>query len=242
MKGTDTLPPLGDYCGMVFDSRRDRLILSKNSRPGQLWEYRFTDSTLARLSPANQGIVPVMAEPRECVYLPDEDEVVFMDSVTVNGKSGHVVYDCSANAWRNAPVTGANGFQWQNISWGWGMRFDPKRKLIILTTEANQIYMLNFHDSASTMAAKLKPGQAAGFSWQASPNPFTGSIAVNLKGVQGWTPSLRIYDIRGKLAADMPALKTASFRWDAGKLPSGLYVARLQLGNKTYRKSLILAK
>lgn len=242
MKGSEALPGLSDYCGMVYDGKCDRLIFSGRGLMGQLWEYRFSDSIQAKLNPVNQSIVPAMIEPRECAYLPDQDEVFFMDTATVNGTLGHLVYDCAANTWRTVAVTGANGFQWQNISWGWGVRYDARRKLILLTTESNQIYMLNFHDSASTTAADLKPGKGAGFSWQASPNPFTGSVAISLKGAHGAAPSLRIYDIRGKLVEDLTADMTASFRWDAGKLPSGLYAAQLQVGNKVYRKNLILAK
>jgi hypothetical protein len=246
IKGTDAFPAVSDYSGMVYDGKRDRLIFARNDGAGQLWEYRFPDSTIAKLNPGNTGVVTSMGQPRECVYLPNEDEVVFLAGVTVGGRLGHLLYDCTANSWRNQPVTGAGGFQWQTSETGWALRYDLKRKLMILTTDANQIYMLNFRDTTKGTAAETAPDKAAKFSWQARPNPFTGAINFSVQGIAGKTSVLRIYDITGRLVADLSPKgrqqAVSRIQWYAGGQPSGIYIARLETGNKVYKKSLVLTK
>jgi|GEM_PF-2578451 len=72
-----------------------------------------------------------------------------------------------------------------------------------------------------------------------SPNPFSGFVNVEVSGYPDGSGNLQIFDLSGRLIAELEAVSTegeAVFHWNgvssAGvELPSGIYTARLCSGN-----------
>jgi hypothetical protein len=82
----------------------------------------------------------------------------------------------------------------------------------------------------------------------ASPNPFKASTRITVKCNSKWhSANLKIFNIKGKLVKEYNNTfhsfpSTVTVNWNASNLPSGTYIARLILGNKTYTKYLVLLK
>jgi hypothetical protein len=80
------------------------------------------------------------------------------------------------------------------------------------------------------------------------PNPFNSAVKIMVRryayGV--WRVSLKIYDISGKLVKDFTPYASRitpySFAWNASTLPAGIYLLKLNVGQKTITKKLFLQK
>jgi hypothetical protein len=78
------------------------------------------------------------------------------------------------------------------------------------------------------------------------PNPFNPSTKIGFKIPKSWFVSLKIYDITGK---EVQALLEQSLNageysvdWNAGNLPSGIYIYSMQAGSFTQSRKMILVK
>jgi hypothetical protein len=80
----------------------------------------------------------------------------------------------------------------------------------------------------------------------AAPNPFNPSIALRLRNAKGgpWTnPGLKIYNISGRLVFQSEIRDPESgIVWNAGRMPSGTYIVRVQAGRRTLEKKISLVK
>jgi hypothetical protein len=86
---------------------------------------------------------------------------------------------------------------------------------------------------------------------QNQPNPFSASTSIAFE-LPGAAPvGLRIYDARGRLVRTLAdgnvARDLSTFEWDGrddrgGKLGPGVYVYRLDAGNRTLSKTLLLLR
>ncbi|MEW6061973.1 MAG: S8 family serine peptidase, partial [Bacteroidota bacterium] len=78
------------------------------------------------------------------------------------------------------------------------------------------------------------------------PNPFNPSTVLRFDLPEQSTVVLRIYNSIGQEVAELingvRAAGKHSIRWNASTLPSGMYLARLDVGNKTYVKKMSLLK
>ena len=95
------------------------------------------------------------------------------------------------------------------------------------------------------------------FKIEARPNPFTSVVDLQIsyrpsvtpshrRSVSTSAPSLRIYDTRGRLVADLSTLRahhlTTSLSWDASHLPAGLYLLKAKINGKQVTKRLLLQR
>jgi hypothetical protein len=89
----------------------------------------------------------------------------------------------------------------------------------------------------------------------ATPNPFRGSVEIQLCGVSGnrWIggPEIHIFDVTGRLVKHLPIsnyqFPISIFTWDGRNdlgraVPSGVYFARLTYGDFTASKKLVFLK
>jgi|GEM_PF-1745008 len=78
------------------------------------------------------------------------------------------------------------------------------------------------------------------------PNPFNPSTELRFDLPEQSTVVLRIYNSIGQEVAELingvRAAGKHSIRWNASTLPSGMYFARLSVGNKSYVKRMLLLK
>ena len=78
------------------------------------------------------------------------------------------------------------------------------------------------------------------------PNPFNPSTTIRFTiQVTGFT-TLKVYDVLGRevatLVSEVLALGSYNTKWDAAGFPSGVYLYRLQTGEFTETKKLLLLK
>jgi hypothetical protein len=113
---------------------------------------------------------------------------------------------------------------------------------------AQSMYTVVVRKAAGT-TVNLRP-QAAGPSGpevSASPNPFNPAVVISISdGHVGPTPrvapTLAIYNIHGRMVHRAGNIHTDRYVWNASGLPSGPYLIRVGLGQKTLCKKVVLAK
>ena len=78
------------------------------------------------------------------------------------------------------------------------------------------------------------------------PNPFTGVTTISYVVPQDGDVQVAIYDVLGKkvqtLVAENQKAGSYSAKFDAGTLPGGTYIYRVQAGSKVYSNRMILQK
>ncbi|OGJ93738.1 MAG: hypothetical protein A2487_14810 [Candidatus Raymondbacteria bacterium RifOxyC12_full_50_8] len=89
---------------------------------------------------------------------------------------------------------------------------------------------------------------------EAYPNPFNANTVITmtndeLSDIAGMNPELKIYNIRGKMVADLSSntrnpkfIIHNSFKWNASNFPSGVYTIRAKKGNTIASKNIFLIK
>jgi hypothetical protein len=78
------------------------------------------------------------------------------------------------------------------------------------------------------------------------PNPFNAATALSYQLSANSYVSLRVYDTAGRLVETLVdgwrSAGAHELTWEAGDLPSGIYVHRLQAGSWTASGKMILLK
>lgn len=254
-----------NYCEqacMVYDGRRDRLLMVNAAGsdpqlvrcPGQVWDYRFGDSTLNKLNPADTALVYKMVYLRDAVYLPGPDQVLFQDTAVVRGVKGLAVYDCASNRWKCAPVTSGNSaypLGWGTSSNSTALLYDDKRDIVFAVTYGNRVYAMKYRDSSLGLSGESTAGNPRrNFTLSVFPNPFGASASVAFILEKGATYSLTVHNTLGQRVADLSSgLGTGreSVAWNgrtsAGKnVPSGVYYLRLSSGKAIVEKTVLLMR
>jgi len=103
---------------------------------------------------------------------------------------------------------------------------------------------------ASNLPATGIPGEGVGFGGAlltVSPNPARESAEFLFAPTRGGQVRLRIYDVQGKLVAEGRAASGGSWHWDLRDLrgrpvPSGLYLARAEDGERMLTRSLAVLR
>jgi len=78
------------------------------------------------------------------------------------------------------------------------------------------------------------------------PNPFNPSLTIRYELKEALPVSFKIYNARGQMVQsyDLGTKEAASYDliWDANGFPSGIYLIRMQAGNKLYNCKAVLSK
>jgi len=138
----------GDENAITYDSKRDCLWLMAAAgyakMNGQLWRYDMKTAEVKPMSPAGMKTIGVAIRPRESVYLPRLDLVLY------NGfyKGRQVAYDPAKNRWVTLDVKRAfKDLGGVSI----GLMYDPKRGLVWAMSSAQRMYVLRI--DAGTLAS-----------------------------------------------------------------------------------------
>ena len=97
----------------------------------------------------------------------------------------------------------------------------------------------------SVKPSRLKHRRAMNFS-RTIPNPFNPSTSIQFSIVDARIVTLKVYDILGRDVATLvnermsPGVYTVT--WNASRLSSGIYFVRLQAGNFTAVRKIVLMK
>jgi|GEM_PF-2827067 len=92
--------------------------------------------------------------------------------------------------------------------------------------DASQGYVPSTGSKTAGPADNLSP------EFQAGPNPFRENVGFNLRGNQDGYVSLKVYDLNGRMVADLinqnlEEGEVTEVNWQANALPNGIYLARL---------------
>ncbi len=81
----------------------------------------------------------------------------------------------------------------------------------------------------------------------AFPNPFSSTISLSFKAAEAGPVSLKIYDLNGKMVANVYSGGTEKkvlhqINFDGGKLPPGIYLSRLQTASGVTEQKIVKAR
>ena len=101
--------------------------------------------------------------------------------------------------------------------------------------------------TGGTVIAESPVPDGNGAVLQAWPNPFNPAVKIAVSGQRIADSDIRIaiYDIKGKMVYKLSATSyqlSAGITWTAGRMPAGVYIAKLTLGRKSYSKRVTLLK
>ncbi len=90
-------------------------------------------------------------------------------------------------------------------------------------------------------SVKTKISYAENVSLLAAPNPFNPSVNISIP--QSLRPAnVAIYNMHGKLVSMNKDYKKSMLTWNAGYLPSGIYLLKVMNGKEQKSKKLFLLK
>lgn len=106
---------------------------------------------------------------------------------------------------------------------------------------------LNWSDGGWGLAALEGDAAPAEFRLSSAyPNPFNGRLRVSFSLAQSGPASLRAFDLTGRevgvLAGGRQAAGEHRAAWDAGSLPSGVYILRLASASRTRTTKVVLVR
>lgn len=156
--------------------------------------------------------------------------------------------------------TGALGYLWDGSSWE-----NQRRKMFTYDEHGNITYyiMEGTDDDGSTWWIALEEWSTFGFIvtgineelsevptqlklHQNFPNPFNPSTSIQFSLPEASDVKLQIFDLRGNelstLVQGYRAAGTYTVMLDGSDMPSGTYIYRLQTGNSTQTRKLLLLK
>lgn len=232
-----TLPLFyADAAGVVYDSRRDRVLYTKGSSTAsaELYAYEFATGAASRLMPADTLLARSVGRYyRECVYLPALDIVFYQTRVD----SANLVYDCANNRWRTMIVKGfVSGMQDRST----GFMYDQKRNLVWSSGATCANYAIRL-DSTLTRAEWDRTTREA-LTLTVSPNPFKPSTFIRFPA--SGRGSVRVFGADGRLVADLTDQLAGkqSLVWHAKGLSAGTYLVRYEEKGRRLQSRIVLLK
>jgi hypothetical protein len=155
---TGTLPAIGggDEDGIVYDSKRNRLILFATMAytvpNGQAWSYDFAAKTVVTLDPTNRAAIDSMptssglSRLRETVYIEDLDLVLFGQMYYDNMEVG---YDVANNRWVKTNIARNPDPNFASVDCG--LAFDADHKRLFSLCNYGQNYGVRVNLSTLTL-------------------------------------------------------------------------------------------
>ena len=148
-----TLPRVSaDEHGMVYDSKRDRLLLFSgvDRNKGDVMAYNLKTGEARWLGAAGKGQAGVRS--RETVYLPEHDAVLIGKTITAaDGASLWLLYDCRQNAWFGVTLAGTGPIGKDGSMVSLGLMYDPTRQLVWAVDQTNRVFVLKFDPRAGLL-------------------------------------------------------------------------------------------
>jgi hypothetical protein len=217
-----------DYLG-CHDTKRDRVYVAKNTG---FWYYDVQADTWTTLSAANQPNVG--ASTWGCYHYDSVNDVIiaFVTSTSAPAR-GVFVYDIDANAWSQADTILSHSGSCHNGT------YDPDLNAHFIFNAGDSYdngTMLVYRYKKAPSAVRKNRARPVLPVLEASPNPFRSSVRISAPAAV----PIRIFDTRGKAVAAFEG--RGEILWNAGALPSGVYLLKADFGKKTLAKKLFLNK
>jgi hypothetical protein len=142
----------GDENAIAYDSKRDCLWLMAadgyQKMNGQVWRYDMKDGAVKPMDPAHMKTLGVKVRPRESVYLPRPDLVLY--NAFAGGRQ--VAYDPAKNRW---VVLNVKKTQKDLGGVSIGLMVDPKRGLVWAMSSAQRMFVLRIDPETLTLSEEL---------------------------------------------------------------------------------------
>ena len=122
--------------------------------------------------------------------------------------------------------------------------YDPVNNVFIFITEGRRTWAYRYSSAGSALEKRGVPN-TAGFSIQASPNPFSVSVDIRYESaVSGRPNSLMIYNSAGKMIKEFNGngLTSGRLTWNASAYPPGVYLCEAKMGKMTVTRKLLLVR
>jgi hypothetical protein len=232
-----TLPQTGaltpfysDNSGVVYDSKRDRIItMAFTGGTESLAQYDFASGKATVITPVNSAFGNTSDHFRESVYIPELDIVLFQ----IHQSGGHLAYDCANNQWIQVAI---NNFNNNMDDRSTGLMYDKKRQLVWLQNGSGNVYVARLFPETNGIRENYDTQNIL----TVSPNPFNATTTINVAlPANSSDATLRVFDTQGKLVADLTSLlNEKTIRFNAESLGAGLYIIKLNTGDKVYIKKL----
>jgi hypothetical protein len=76
-----------------------------------------------------------------------------------------------------------------------------------------------------------------------SPNPFSSRTQIRLDNISEFSSiHVSVYDIQGRLIAELKSKGLNTYTWDAGSFQSGIYLLKIRSGNHVATRQLSVIK
>ena len=145
-----TLPPVvhGDENAIAYDAKRDVLWMMAadgyQKLNGQVWRYEMNTGAVVPMDPAGRETIGVRVRPRESVYLPKQDLVLY----NAFADDRQIAYDPAGNRW----VTLAVARTHKTLDGrGVGLMYDPRRDLVWAMDGGQRMFVLRLDGDAVPM-------------------------------------------------------------------------------------------
>jgi len=229
--------------GNTYDTKRNLICIYGGN-------YNTPQNELIRYDPsanAYEVVVPAGGKPpvdlidtwknySNLTYLAGED--VYL--TVVNRETW--VYSPDANTWTELPVAdNASLYDFKMY-----MAYDSVHGVIIGANETLPLFYVMKPDLSGTTRLHRDPSATDEPRLSVSPNPFNPRTAISVKVKENGEGAVYIHNVNGRLieALYLPP-STHHLRravWDAGGLPSGVYLLKAKVGSRVMIKRLFLEK
>jgi hypothetical protein len=223
-----------------------------------------TDAMLGVINPANPNAITWSALPNypgfhvlrhsgNSIYKDELPLVIFTSGDTAGYSNLGVTYstnetwgyDLSSNSWKIGPakITATNDNM--NLL---GAVFNDSLYMISVggynaTKPLNVNEWLNLGPDTSSHTMRIAQTKLSDASVGVFPNPFTEKTTITLTLAKEQKVSISVYDINGKFVAELTNKNLSegnhNLVWNANGASSGIYVARIVIGNTVLNKKLI---
>jgi hypothetical protein len=162
--------------------------------------------------------------------------------LVIHRDGGFYEYDVVSDAWRNLP--GRANTLFSNI---YGTSFATVAApvstygvIMFLAWNFNNSKVLLYKHDAPPVAAEGNIASRQEPALSVFPNPFNNEVQI--RNDKSRPLDVKIYNIAGKLVADLSASNPGLVTWNADKNPAGIYLLRVKTGNKYLTHKLIHKK
>jgi hypothetical protein len=239
-----------------YDSKRNLIALTMWAGTGtyaDITDFYFFDPTTKTWSTKSPSPYPNFTD-GELAYDQENDKYIYFGGHT---NPGMWVYDYDFNAWTEIPKSSST--QWPMHKFKAGFDYCAYHNVVVSlggsgdgydpppTEQPQGLWVYRFGGGGGTVKeARILAHD--GIALKATPNPFRTAVAIswiNVRATRRVAPTVSIYNVHGRMVHALSATSdqlSAGIAWSPSDLPSGVYIAKLNLGNKTYTKRLFLQK
>lgn len=229
--------------GACHDTKRNRIYMGQTA--DNFYWHDLATGEWSKIANPNAYPVRFRSVYGAIVYDSQNDVILIFSWVVNDGGAGNnIVYPFfpETNTW-GVPTTYPGP---ASVSYPTNAVFyDPELGVTFIYTagDSRDNGVMGVYCYKQTAGAEKTRLGAKGAVLSAMPNPFNPSVTLTLTGVPAGNPSIRVYDLSGRLVADISgSMKEARASWNAAGRASGVYTVIVQSGNLKLMEKITLIR